>query len=1104
MRMQSLSEQRRDLLERILERRKIHPPGGQDCARPLADEARFPASFAQERLWFLHKLVQVGSAYNVAMGLRMTGTLDIESLERACAELVRRHEVLRTRFEETEAGADQVVDARSEFRVANVDLSALDSSARDPETARILEQHAHAPFSLSAGPLIRVTLLKLSSHEHVLLIVLHHIVADAWSIGVLTREVGALYEAFSRGEPSPLPEPTLQYADYSVWQRQWLQGEVLQQQLDYWRTQLAEAPAALELPTDRPRPASASFAGATLPVLLSTQVSRKLLTFAKKERATPFMLLMAAFQVLLRRWSGQKDLVIGSPVAGRTLRQSEDLIGFFVNMLPMRSQVRDELSFREHLRRARETALDAYSYQDIPFEKLVAELRPERDLSRQPIFQVTFVLQNPQQQSLQLGDLKLQTLSGEAVSAKYDLSLYLEEKPDGIQGCFEYSTALFDRATIERLAGHFQVLLEAVAEDPDMALWQLPLMRAQERDRLLVEWNDTAQEYEQERCVHELFREQVARTPGAVALVCEDQQLTYSELDGQSEQLARYLRGLGVGPDAIVGLCLERGPGMVIGMLGILKAGGAYLPLDPGYPSARLAYMLEDAAPRVVLTQEHLKGSIPSTGATLVALDAEWDRILAWPDEHPPKGSSKLTSRHLAYVIYTSGSTGRPKGVMVEHAAVVNCLRSLRQVVGMDSSDSLLAVTTLSFDIAAVEIYLPLFAGAKVVLASRAAAADPRQLMEAMEEHGVTVMQATPATWQLLSDAGWRGRSCLRALSGGEALRTDLSGELLRQVASVWNLYGPTEATIWSSIERVTDTDRSGSLEPVGQPLANTQMYVLDEHLEPVPIGVAGEIYIGGVGVARGYLNRPGLTAERFVASSFAPGQRLYRTGDRARYLADGKLHFLGRLDQQVKIRGFRIELEEIEAALLRHTKVSHAVVLAREVEPGDTRLIAYWVAAEGALPSNEELRAHLKNSLPDYMVPAAFLEVTELPLTPNGKLDRNALPSPKSQALLEGGYLAPRTPTEELLAEIWADVLKVDRIGVHDNFFELGGHSLLTMRIVARIFERTQVSLPVWALFQSPSIASLAERLEGNSDSGEYEGSAELELEGGFQDGVI
>ena len=1096
--MPSVSEQRHHLLEQFLQRREMQKTSANNSARAPAEVVKFAASFPQERLWFLHSLTLTGSAYNTTMALRVAGALDIKALEKAFAELIRRHGVLRTHFEECDDGVTQVVNARRNVPFENMDFSSLEVSTRDAEVARALAQHAHRPFALSSGPLIRVTLFKLSAQHHVLLIALHHIVSDPWSIGVLTREVNALYTAFNRGEEPTLPELEIQYADYSVWQRQWLQGEVLERQMNYWRTRLADAPEALELPTDRPRPARVNFAGATVPVSLSAGLSAELVSLSRQEQATLDMLLMASFQILLGRWSGQRDLVVGSTVAGRTLRQTEDLIGPFVNILPIRSKILDPLSFRDFLKQVRDSSLDAYSFQDIPFEKLVEELQPERDTSRHPIFQVIFSLQKQPPEPLQLEDLNIEAISGQGASAEYDLSLYLEEKPEGIQGYFEYATALFDRSTIERLSDHFAVLLEAIAKNPDRALWQFPLIGTEERERLLVQWNRTQHEYDQELCVHELFSQRVRRAPTAVAVVCAGQSLTYAELNRKSNQLAWYLRDRGIDPDQRVGICVERSLEMVVGLLGILKAGGAYVPLDPGYPPERLQYMLADAAPRLLLTQKRLAAELPLTGPNVVLLDQEWERIAQHDSHDPEPRALGLTSRNLAYVIYTSGSTGVPKGVAAEHRGIVNRIAAQAAIDEFSENDICCLQTSVGFVDSVFAIFGPLSNGLPLILAPTATASHLVDLGLLIEKERVSRLVTVPSLARAMIESVEVERllATLRSWTlSGEELREDLLQSLQQRLPNCRfvNLYGSSEVA--ADATYFVAKNWNESRVPIGRPIANTRIYILDEHYQPVAVGMIGEIYIGGAGVARGYLNRAQLTAERFIPDpfGFAPQGRMYKTGDLGRWRSDGTIEYLGRNDHQVKIRGYRIELGEIEAQLARHEQIKEAVVLAREgvqgdwsrgsgdVPSGEKRLVAYVVAREGAQPdeasetplSAEALHAYLTSKLPEYMVPGIFVELAALPLSPTGKLDRTALPSPEGHS--GDAYVAPRTPTEEFLAEIWAEVLELDRVGVHDNFFELGGHSLLTMKIVAKIFERTQINLPLWTVFEAPSVASMA-----------------------------
>jgi amino acid adenylation domain-containing protein len=1031
--------------------------------RPRPDQ--MPLSFAQERLWLLEQLGAAGAAYTIAAGVRLEGGLDVVALDRAFCELVKRHETLRTRFTAVEGTPVQVIEPGRLLRLEVGDLSGLAEDERLAAVRRRSGEMAREPFDLEHGPLFRASLFKLSAEEHVVVVVMHHIISDGWSLGVLIREVGALYGALVAGGRSPLAELSVQYADYTLWQREWLQGEVLEQQVAYWKERLAGAPAALDLPTDRMRPAVQSFRGTGYGFTLSPEIADALARLARSEGATLFMVLLAALQTTLSRWSGQDDIVVGTPIAGRTHRQTEGLIGFFVNMLALRTDLSGDPSFRELLRRVKEVTLEAYAHQDLPFEKLVEVLRPVRDLSRQPIFQVLLALQNVPQERLELPGLRLSRVGGEHVTARFDLSLYVQETEQGLRGHFEYATELFDGSTIERLAGHFERLLGGVMAAPDCRLSELGLLSDAER-LLTAEWNATAAAYPQDKCVHELIAEQAARKPEAVAVVYEDRQLSYTELERRSNQLAHYLKSLGVGPEVIVGLCVERSLEMVVGLLGILKAGGAYLPLDASYPRERLAYMLEDAGVAVLVTQAGLAAALPAHDA-VVRLDADWPIIANEPTQALAGG---VGSNNLAYVIYTSGSTGKPKGVMVGHGAVVNFLCSMAAWPGLGIFDVLASVTPLSFDIAGLEIYLPLVTGARLVVIPRSVALDGRCLHQQLEAVAASVMQATPASWRLLGEAGWRGKG-LKVLCGGEALPADLARVLPAGGGEVWNLYGPTETTIWSTAGRVV-RDRPVT---IGRPIRNTQAHVLDRWLQPVPIGVAGELSIGGHGLARGYLDRAGATAERFIPDPFGDGERLYRTGDLARWRSEGELECLGRIDHQIKVRGHRIEPGEIEAVLTEHSSVRQAVIVAGE----EHRLVAYVVGADEARPPDPGvLRTHVKQSLPEHMVPSAFVTLAALPLTANGKVDRRALPAPNGRPET-AAYVAPRTPTEEVLAGIWGEVLKVERVGVADNFFELGGHSLLATRVMARMREAFGLELPLRGLFESQSITDFADRID-------------------------
>ncbi|WP_142250624.1 non-ribosomal peptide synthetase [Bradyrhizobium sp. UNPF46] len=1069
--------------------------------------SRVPLSHAQEGLWFLEQLGLVGAAYNMPWMLQLEGALDALALEQSFGEVVRRHESLRTRFETVDGRGFQVVDEAGAFRLDTVDLSALGDDERRAETGRLMSEDGQRLFDLSAGPLFRVTLLRLTQNQHIVLVNMHHIISDAWSIGVMLAEVTALYAARVAGRVSPLESLQVQYADYALWQRQWLRGEVQTRQLDYWKRQLADAPQALALPTDRARPQIQSFRGASRGFSLTPQLSSDLRVLARQEKATPYMVFLAAFSVLLARYSGQRDILIGSPFAGRGLPELEAMVGCFVNMLVMRTDVSDDPSFRDLLQRVKETTLSAYENQDVPLERVVEALQPHRDLSRQPLFQVALILLNGPPAQLDLPGLRVSQVATEHVTTRFDLSLTLYEASSGIRGWFEYASDLFDDDTIARIAGHFENLLSAIAAGPDKHVSELKLLDALEHGHLITEWNATTVDYPAEKCVGELFVEQVGRTPHAVAVVGGAHELTYRELNVRSNRLAHHLRGLGVKPDDRVAICALRGVEMLVALLAVLKAGGAYVPMDSTLPIRRLADMLADCAPRAILSDAETMGILEGHTGDLPVIDLDNEAL--WTNGHESNirpAAVGLRPENLAYVIYTSGSTGRPKGVMVEHRSLVNLLTSMSELVGMNPADRLLSVTTVAFDIAGLELLMPLLVGARVVIADRKTSSDPRRMMDLLLREQITVLQATPASWRALIESGWVGEPRLRALCGGEAMTADLADQLLRRTSACWNVYGPTETTIWSSAHAIKEPVHPSTVVPIGRPISNTRIYVLDEHRAPVPIGVVGEIYIAGTGVARGYLNRPELTVERFVTEPFAtdPDARMYRTGDLGRLLSAGSIEYLGRNDFQVKLRGYRIELGEIEAALMGHASVRQAVVVAREDRADDPRLVAYVVENRGTSVKrrggresrstatgtlSDDLRTHLQKHLPDYMVPSTFVVLDALPLTLNGKLDRGSLPAPSGHSRRSRAYEPPRGRLEKMLAQTWSEFLEIDRVGRDDNFFELGGHSLLAVRLVNELSRRgTDISLA--KLFASPTIALLV-REEAGTDNRASDGAA-------------
>ena len=1037
------------------------------------DHFSFRLSFAQQRLWFLEQLEPGLLAYNLAGAVRLLGPLDVDSLHQALQVVVDRHEALRTTFRKGAEGPEQILAAECAFDLPVVDLSGLSPQEREKEVLHLASIEAAKPFDLVHGPLFRATLYRTGPEQHVLMLSMHHIVTDGWSIGIFFSELGQAYDDLCSGRASSLPELPIQYPDYAEWQRDLLQGETLEGLLKYWRERLRGAPSVLELPTDHPRPSVESHRGAQWRFEIPASTGKALLTLAQGEGATLFMALLAAFNALLFRYTGRTDILVGSPIAGRDRPELEGLIGIFVNTLVLRTDLSGEVSFREAIQRVRESCLGAYEHQEIPFEKLVEELRPERDVSHNPIFQVCFALQNAPFAPLALKNLTVEPLETERHAAQFDLFLQVQETERGLSAQFEYNTDLFEAETIARMAGHFTSLLSSAVADPDRQIARLPMLTEAERRQILVEWNANERDYSAASITRGI-EEQVRRTPQATALVFEDREMSFDELNRRANRLARHLRSLGVGPDTLVAVCVERSIEMVVGLLGVLKAGGAYVPIDPGYPRERQAYMLRDSGAPVLLTQAALAATVANAAAQVVLLDSGWEEIGRNSGED---FENEAGPEHLAYVIYTSGSTGKPKGVLISRRALTNLLWSMREWLQLSERDRLLALATISFDIAGADLWLPLLTGAQMVLGSRETAADGRALCALIEQRDITFLQVTPSTWRLLFEAGWRGKSNLQAVSTGEAMPAEVAARLVPAAGKVWNLYGPTETTIWSTGYEVREA--AGTIL-IGRPVANTQCYILDAQGEPVPAGVTGELYIGGDGLARGYLNQPKLTDEKFVPNPFrGSGERMYRTGDLARYRNNGEIECLGRIDHQVKIRGYRIELGEIEAVLAEHPSVAQAVTIAREDAPGDIRLVAYLTARAQATIDVGELRELLRSRLPEYMVPSAFVVLEAVPLNPSGKVDRKALPAPESARPSQAAaYEPPRTETEARIAAIWKEVLRVDQVGKYDNFFDLGGHSLLLIKVQGALEQKFGRKIAVVELFRCPTIDALARHL--------------------------
>jgi amino acid adenylation domain-containing protein len=1116
-----------------------------------------PLSFAQQRLWFLDQLEPGSPLYNNPSAVRLSGPLDITALELSCNEIVRRHEVLRTNFVTVDGRPVQVIaPAGAEaFTIQVIDLSDLPEPGRAAEAQRLGAEWMRQPFDMARGPMLRFALLRLDPEEHIGLLSMHHVVSDAWSIVVLIRELAALYAAFVAGAPAVLPDLPIQYADFAAWQRGWLQGETLESQLAYWKEQMRGSPALLDLPTDRPRSPVQTFRGATHWFSLPRALSDGLAALSRQEGATLFMTLLAAFQTLLYRYSGQEDICVGTPIANRTRAELEPLIGFFVNTLVMRTDLSGDPSFRAILKRVREVALGAYAHQDLPFEMLVEAVQPERNLNHGPLFQVMFAFDNAPRGTMSLPGLTLAPIEAESGIARFDLTLLMTEEAGGLAGSVQYNTDLFDAATIERLLGHLQTLLEGIVADPKQPIAGLPLLTAAERRQLLVDWNATSRAYPHDMCFHQLFEAQVAHRPDAPAVVFDDRQLSYRELNARANQLASYLQQRGVRSETLVGICLERSLDLVVAVLGVLKAGGAFLPLDPNYPPDRLAFMIEDSAAPLLLTATNderrpttdrlsedreskiedrdvraaetrssildLRSSVVGGRSSVVDLIVDQDAIARQSIENL---AHHTTPDHLAYVIYTSGSTGRPKGTLLEHGGLCNLAEFQRHAFEIEPDRRVLQFAPFSFDAAVWELVMALGNGATLCLARPEQLAVGPALRRLLRDQRINTVTLPPSVLAILEPKDLPDLQTV--IAAGEAC----SAELVARWSPgrrFFNAYGPTETTVCAALAHCDAGDPQPP--PIGRALPNQQLYVLDTHGQLVPIGVLGELHIGGVGVARGYLNRPELSAERFVPSPFtttddrrpttddrtelnssrwsAVGGRLYKSGDLVRYRSDGNIEFLGRIDHQVKLRGFRIELGEIEAALRGHPNVRETIVLAREDAPGDKRLVAYVVPATGdgrwemgdgdaSLPASPiphppvaELRDFLKQRLPEYMLPSAFVALDAWPLSPSGKVDRKALPAPdSSRPDLERAYVAPRTPTEVRLAELCAELLGLEQVGVEDNFFELGGHSLLATQLMARVRDAFHIDLPLRMLFEQPSVAHLAEMVESARDEQQTE----------------
>lgn len=1066
--MSNFSLEKQKLFQTLLKNKGINTLGTQTISSKT-ETGSCKLSFAQERLWFLTQLEPESPLYNIPVAVRLQGQLNLRALRQSFNEIFSRHEALRTNFQTVEGQPIAVISSVTPLLLPVVDIKELPSDQQQAEVRQLAYKEAQQLFDLNSDLLLRVKLLRLSKEEHIVLLTMHHIVSDAWSIGVLVGELATLYQAFCNDLTSPLPDLPIQYPDFAAWQRQWLQGEILNAQLSYWRKQLEGVPI-LELPTDRVRPAVVTFRGAVYSFELSQELSIALNKLGQQEKCTLFMTLLAAFKTLLFRYTGSEDIVVGSPIANRNRAEIEGLIGFFVNTLVLRTHLAGNPTFKELLTRVREIALGAYAHQDLPFEQLVEKLQPQRDSSHTPLFQVMFSLQNAPTSALELPGLTLSPIASETSNVKFDLTLSMTQTAQGLVGTLEYNTDLLEKSFICRMAGHFQTLLSGIVANPQQRLSQLPLLTESELYQLLIEWNYTEVEYLQQQCIHELFEAQVERTPDAIAVVFENKLLTYQKLNERANQLAHYLQTLGVQPEVLVGICLERSSLMVIGLLAILKAGGAYVPLDPAYPQERLAFMLKDSNAKVLLTQTHLVELFGKPNVSVVCIDRDSQLFSQQSIENL---SNEVKPNHLAYVIYTSGSTGIPKGVAINHQSCVALLTWSRKVFTDNDLAGVLASTSICFDLSVFELFVPLSWGGTVILVENAL-----HLPSLAAE--VSLINTVPSIIAELLQVDGLPPSVRTVNLAGEPLQNQLVQQIYQNdhIQKVLNLYGPSEDTTYSTFAQVNKGDNRVT---IGRPIANTQIYLLDTELQPVPIGVPGEIYIGGVGVGRGYLNRPDLTAEKFIPNPFSKQTaRLYKTGDKGRYLPSGEIKYIGRIDHQAKIRGFRIEVGEIEALIAQHPGVRKTVVVVREDELGSKRLVAYTVLHPEQTLTIGKLRCFLEKKLPNYMVPSAFVRLEALPLTPNGKINHQMLPAPDlTQIQSEFNFVAPSTPVEEILAGIWIDVLNVQKVGIYDNFFELGGHSLLATRIISLVRQVFEIELPLRRLFEEPTVAKLAKDIE-------------------------
>ena len=1064
----NLSPAKRALLEKWLQGQLKDDTTG-ISRRPL--NSPVPLSFPQQRQLFLELLEPGTAVNNLSVFLKLEGKLDIVALEESANKIITRHEALRTHFSFGNGlpAPEILIDVKVTIPI--VDLQQFDINEQMAEARRLTEKEVLKQFDLSKAPLIRIKLYALSNEKYLLLLIVHHTIADGWSLGVFLRELMMFYQEITNSKSIHLPELPIQYSDYAYWQTSMISEEVILSSMSYWKKQLAGQLPVLELPTDHQRGSRQTFSGGTHHFVLSPQLMEAIDKLCRQEDVTLFMVLLTTFFILLHRYSGQDEILVGTPVANRNRQEFENLIGVFINTLVLRKNISGYTGFRELLKQIRDLSLEAYAHQDLPFEKLVEELKPKRDLSRTPIFQVVFNMQNAPMPNLEIPDLKIIPLEIDRGVSQFDLTLMVIKSQGECNCTVEYNSDLFTLATIKRMFGSFQLLLVNALDDPGCRISKLKIVDENYLHHIIHELNQTQSDFAREKCLHQLFEEQVKKTPDAVAVIHNKNSLTYFELNHRANCLARHFQSLGVETGTHVGILMEKTLEITEALLAILKSGGTYIPISTSFPAERIKFILKDSDVRVLLTNadtelpENIEVNIVNLGDKNYLSKTGCSNL-----------QINITPNHLAYIIYTSGSTGQPKGVMVNHSALVNFLWSMQTRPGIKSDDVLLSVTSVSFDIAALELFLPLIVGATVVIAGKEIMSNPLTIGDAISKFEVTVMQATPAIWQLLIESGWKGKPDLKALCGGDVLTRKLADQILNRVNSLWNMYGPTETTIWSAVNRI---QKENAPITIGQPIGNTRLYILDKYILPVPIGVAGELHIGGEGLAQGYLNRPELTKEKFIPDPFNSESvaRLYKTGDLARYLPDYSIELLGRTDHQVKINGYRIELSEIASVLMQHPSVSDTIVITHTENSGEKKLFAFCVSKNNQSLKANELQEFARKKLPAYMTPSTFIQLNELPLTPSGKIDRQSLPVPEDLRQFSG-YVAPGNETEHILADIWQSVLEVEKVGIHDNFFDLGGASIQSLQVVA-VASSSGLHLSPEMIFEYQTIAELAGQLK-------------------------